>query len=358
MDDYIRGLPKAELHVHIEGTLEPELAFHLAEKHGVKLPYDGVEELRAAYNFTSLQSFLAIYYANANVLRDEEDFYLLTQAYLRRAHAQGVVHAEIFFDPQTHTARGVPLAMVLGGIRGALLQAQRELGMTSRIIMCFLRHLSADDAMRTLEEALPHKHDIAAVGLDSSESGHPPAKFAEVFARARRAGWPAVAHAGEEGPASYIRDALDVLDVVRIDHGVRCEDDEALMQRLVDEQIPLTMCPLSNIRLRVFDSMDQHNLKRLFERGLCVTVNSDDPAYFGGYILENYLAVQQALGLSREQLARLAGNSIQGSFLDEAEKHRWQAAIKHYAATATATTAATAPTKFSTDYAAAAPLRG
>jgi adenosine deaminase len=204
--------------------------------------------------------------------------------------------------------------------------------MSSRIIMCFLRHLSADDAMRTLEEALPYKHDIAAVGLDSSEYGHPPAKFAEVFARARRAGWPAVAHAGEEGPASYIRDALDVLDVVRIDHGVRCEEDEALMQRLIEEKIPLTMCPLSNVRLRVFEDMQQHNLKRLFERGLCVTVNSDDPAYFGGYILENYLAVQEALGLSRAQLAQLASNSIQGSFLGAEEKRRWLGAIQAYAA--------------------------
>jgi adenosine deaminase len=334
MDDYIRGLPKAELHVHIEGTLEPELAFRLAGKHGVKLAYASVEDLRRAYRFSSLQSFLDIYYANAEVLRDEEDFYLLTQAYLRKARSQGVVHAEIFFDPQTHTARGVPFPMVLGGIRGALLQAQRESGMSSRIIMCFLRHLSADDAMRTLEEALPHKHDIAAVGLDSSEYGHPPAKFAEVFARARRAGWPAVAHAGEEGPASYIRDALDVLDVVRIDHGVRCEEDEALMQRLIDEKIPLTMCPLSNVRLRVFEDMQQHNLKRLFERGLCVTVNSDDPAYFGGYILENYVAVQQALGFSKGQLARLASNSIQGSFLSSEDKRRWQAAIDSYAAAA------------------------
>jgi adenosine deaminase len=331
MDEYIRGLPKAELHVHIEGTLEPELAFQLAEKHRVILPYKSVEDLRRGYQFSSLQSFLDIYYAGADVLRDEEDFYLLTQAYLRKAHSQGVVHTEMFFDPQTHTARGVPLAMMLGGIRGALLQAKRELGMTSRLIMCFLRHLSAQDAMRTLEDALPHKHDIAAIGLDSSESGHPPAKFAEVFARARRAGWPAVAHAGEEGPASYIRDALDVLDVVRIDHGVRCEEDEALMQRLIDEHIPLTMCPLSNVKLRVFDRMEQHNLKRLLERGLCVTVNSDDPAYFGGYILENYCAVEQALGLSRAQLKQLAENSIQGSFLGDDDKRRLRAAIRNYA---------------------------
>jgi adenosine deaminase len=330
MDEFIRGLPKAELHVHIEGTLEPELAFQLAEKNRVKLPYGSVEELRRAYQFSNLQSFLDIYYAGANVLRDEEDFYLLTQAYLRRAHAQGVVHAEMFFDPQTHTVRGIPLSMVLGGIRGAMLQAEREHGMSSRLIMCFLRHLSADDAMRALEAALPHKSDIAAIGLDSSEYGHPPAKFAEVFARARRAGWPAVAHAGEEGPASYIRDALDVLDAVRIDHGVRCQDDEALMQRLVDEQIPLTMCPLSNIKLRVFDRMEEHNLKQLLERGLRVTVNSDDPAYFGGYILENYRAVEQALGLSRAQLKQLADNSIQGSFLGEQDKRRWREAIEKY----------------------------
>ena len=330
MDEFIRGLPKAELHVHIEGTLEPELAFQLAEKNRVKLPYGSVDELRRAYQFSNLQSFLDIYYAGANVLRDEEDFYLLTQAYLRRAHAQGVVHTEMFFDPQTHSVRGIPLAMVLGGIRGAMLQAEREYGMSSRLIMCFLRHLSAEDAMRTLEEALPHKSDIAAIGLDSSESGHPPAKFADVFARARRAGWPAVAHAGEEGPASYIRDALDVLDAVRIDHGVRCQDDEGLMQRLVDEQIPLTMCPLSNIKLRVFERMEQHNLKRLLERGICVTVNSDDPAYFGGYIVENYRAVEQALGLSRAQLKQLAENSIQGSFLGEPDKRRWREAIQNY----------------------------
>jgi adenosine deaminase len=331
MDEFIRGLPKAELHVHIEGTLEPELAFQLATKNRVKLPYANVEELRRAYQFSNLQSFLDIYYAGSNVLRDEEDFYLLTQAYLRRAHEQGVVHTEMFFDPQAHSVRGIPLAMVLGGIRGAMLQAERELGISSRLIMCFLRHLSADDAMRALEDALPHKSDIAAIGLDSSEHGHPPAKFAEVFARARRAGWPAVAHAGEEGPASYIRDALDVLDVVRIDHGVRCQDDEALMQRLVDEQIPLTMCPLSNIKLHVFDRMEQHNLKRLLERGLRVTINSDDPAYFGGYILENYRAAEQALGLSRVQLKQLAENSIQGSFLGEQDKRRWCEAIQNYA---------------------------
>jgi adenosine deaminase len=330
MDEFIRGLPKAELHVHIEGTLEPELAFQLAAKNGVKLPYGSVEELRRAYQFSNLQSFLDIYYAGADVLRDEEDFYLLTQAYLRRAHAQGVVHTEMFFDPQTHSVRGVPLSMMLGGMRGAMLQAEREYGMSSRLIMCVLRHLSASDAMRTLEEALPHKSDIAAIGLDSSEYGNPPAKFAEVFARARRAGWPAVAHAGEEGPASYIRDALDVLDAVRIDHGVRCQDDEALMQRLVDEQIPLTMCPLSNIKLRVFERMEQHNLKRLLERGIRVTVNSDDPAYFGGYILENYRAVEQALGLSRTQLKQLAENSIQASFLSEQDKRRWREAIRKY----------------------------
>jgi adenine deaminase len=330
MDEFIRGLPKAELHVHIEGTLEPELAFQLAKKNGVKLAYGSVEELRSAYQFSNLQSFLDIYYAGANVLRNEEDFYLLTQAYLRRAHAQGVVHTEMFFDPQTHSVRGIPLSMVLGGIRGAMLQAERELGMSSRLIMCFLRHLSADAAMHALEDALPHKSDIAAIGLDSSEYGHPPAKFAEVFARARRAGWPAVAHAGEEGPASYIRDALDVLDAVRIDHGVRCQDDEALMQRLVDEQIPLTMCPLSNIKLRVFDRMEHHNIKRLLERGIRVTINSDDPAYFGGYILENYRAVEQALGLSRAQLKQLAENSIQGSFLGEQDKRRWRDAIQKY----------------------------
>lgn len=330
MQDYITGLPKAELHLHIEGTLEPELAFRLAEKHGIRLPYATIEELRRAYQFSSLQSFLDIYYAGADVLRDAEDFYLLTQAYLRRVHAQGVVHVEIFFDPQTHTERGVSFATVLSGIRRGLLEGQEKFGITFRLILCFLRHLSAADAMRTLEEALPHRQFIDAVGLDSSETGHPPAKFIEVFARARREGLLAVAHAGEEGPPAYIAEALDLLKVRRIDHGVRCEEDQALMQRLVRERMPLTVCPLSNVKLRVYDRMESHNLKRLLDRGLCVTVNSDDPAYFGGYLLENYLAVQRALELSQDDLALLARNSIEASFLDAATKQRWMSAIDEY----------------------------
>jgi adenosine deaminase len=330
--EFIRGLPKAELHVHIEGTLEPELAFQLAAKHKVRLPYASVDDLRRAYRFSDLQSFLDIYYAGADVLRDEDDFHLLTQAYLDKARAQGVVHVEIFFDPQTHTARGVAFGTVLAGMRRALLEAERQSGTSFRLIPCILRHLSASDAMSMLAEVLSHRDAIAAIGLDSSESGHPPAKFREVFARARQAGLPAVAHAGEEGPPAYIQEALDVLEVRRIDHGVRCDEDEALMQRLARERMPLTMCPLSNVKLRVFDRLESHNLKRLLERGLCVTVNSDDPAYFGGYLLENYLAVEEALALSREHLVLLARNSIEASFLEPGAQRRWQAAIDAYVA--------------------------
>ena len=329
--DYIRGLPKAELHVHIEGTLEPELKFQLAKKHGIALQHASVEDLRRAYRFANLQAFLDIYYDGAAVLRDADDFHSLAQAYLHKAHAQGVVHAEIFFDPQTHSARGIALATVLDGLRRACARAERELGISSRLILCFLRHLSADAAMRTLEEALPHKDAIAAVGLDSSELGHPPAKFSAVFARARREGFLAVAHAGEEGPPSYIVEALDVLKVRRIDHGVRCEEDPALFDRLARERVPLTVCPLSNVKLKVFEQIESHNLKRLLERGLCVTVNSDDPAYFGGYLLENYLAVERGLGLSRDDLTLLARNSIEASFLTDSAKQRWFAAIADYA---------------------------
>ena len=333
MKEFIRGLPKAELHVHIEGTLEPALAFQLAAKHRVRLAHASVEEqLRRAYQFSDLQSFLDLYYAGTSVLRDEDDFYLLTEAYLGRAHSQGLVHVEISFDPQTHSARGVALETVLNGMRRALLKAERDWGLTSRLILCFLRHLSATEAMSTLELALPHRGAIAAVGLDSSECGHPPSKFAEVFARARREGLPGVAHAGEEGPPGYIWQALDILQVVRIDHGVRCEEDPALMERLAHERIPLTMCPLSNVKLGVFESLKAHNLKRLLERGLCVTVNSDDPAYFGGYVLENYLAVQQALALTPAQLTQLAQNSIEASLLAPDDKRRWLKAIEAYVA--------------------------
>ena len=332
VEEFVRGLPKAELHVHIEGTLEPELAFRLARKHGIVLPHATVDDLRRAYQFPNLQSFLDVYYAGADVLRDQDDFHALTQAYLRKAQNQGVVHVEIFFDPQTHTARGVELSTVLLGLRRALKEAERDLGLTSRLILCFLRHLNAADAMRTLEDALPYKEFITAVGLDSSEAGHPPSKFAAVFDRARREGLLAVAHAGEEGPPAYIYEALDILQVQRIDHGVRCEEDPALVRRLVHERMPLTVCPLSNVRLNVFAAIEAHNLKRLLDRGVCVTVNSDDPAYFGGYVLENYLAVQRGLGLSYADLALLAHNSFEASFLGPVDKRRWMAAVAAYAA--------------------------
>jgi adenine deaminase len=328
IEELVRAAPKAELHLHIEGTLEPEMVFALARKHGIDLRYPSVEALREAYRFSDLQSFLDVYYAGAEVLRDEDDFYALTSAYLRRAHADGVVHVEIFFDPQTHTARGVPFGAVIGGIKSALADGERTLGITHRLILCFLRHLSADDAMRTLEDALPHADTIAAVGLDSSEAGHPPAKFTSVFDRARSEGFLTVAHAGEEGPARYISDALDLLHVSRIDHGVRCEEDANLVARLARERVPLTVCPLSNVKLRVFDRMEDHNLKRLLERGLCVTVNSDDPAYFGGYVAENYLAVYRALDLSAAQITQLARNSIEASFLPAPEKDAWMRKIR------------------------------
>ena len=287
IESYLRSLPKAELHVHIEGTLEPELALHLAQKHGLRLPYPNVGALRAAYDFGNLQAFLDIYYAMAQVLRDADDFYHLAIGYMQRAHEQGVVHTEIFFDPQTHTARGIAFGTVVAGLKRALLEAERRFGMTHRLIACFLRHLSAAQARRTLDEALEHRDIITAVGLDSAEVGHPPAKFTAVFRHARAQGLLTVAHAGEEGPPAYIREALDLLAVQRIDHGVRCEEDPALVQRLIRERIPLTVCPLSNVKLGVFNRMEHHNLKRLLEAGLLVTVNSDDPAYFGGYVLEN-----------------------------------------------------------------------
>jgi adenosine deaminase len=325
--EFIRALPKAELHVHIEGTLEPELVFALAAKHGIALPYRSIVELRAAYHFVDLQSFLDIYYSATSVLQDAADFHAMTSAYLRRAHADGIVHTEIFFDPQAHTARGVPLAVVMAGLNRALDEAQAQTGITHRLILCFLRHLPAEEAMQTLEQALPWRDRLAGVGLDSSEVGHPPSKFAAVFERARGLGLHVVAHAGEEGPPAYIEEALDVLHVERIDHGVRCSEDPALVARLARERVPLTVCPLSNVRLRVFEKMADHNLKTLLERGLCVTVNTDDPAYFGGYLQDNFLAVTQALSLSHAQLAQLARNSIEASFLEPADKQHWYARI-------------------------------
>ncbi len=323
MDDlaaFIGALPKAELHLHIEGTLEPEMMLALARRNAVELPYRSADEVRAAYRFADLQGFLDLYYRGMAVLVAERDFHDLTRAYLEKARAQNLRHVEIFFDPQAHTGRGVPFDAVIDGIWAALEAGRRELGITSKLILCFLRHLSEADAFRTLETALPHRARIAAVGLDSSELGHPPAKFQRVFARAREAGFLAVAHAGEEGPPDYVRQALDLLRVSRIDHGVRALEDEALTARLAAEAIPLTVCPLSNLRLGGVADMRQHPLKRMMDRGLMVTVNSDDPAYFGGYVNENYLAVAEALGLDRQALRRIARNSFQASFLDEGEK--------------------------------------
>jgi adenosine deaminase len=324
LEQFVRGLPKAELHLHIEGTLEPELIFELAARNGVALPYASVQALRAAYEFTDLQSFLDLYYAGAGVLLAERDFYDMTMAYLRRAQADGVVHAEIMFDPQTHTARGVPIATVFAGIARALREMRDTAGMSGCLLMSFLRHLSEQDAFDTLGAALPLRAQYAdiwtGIGLDSGERGNPPEKFERVYARCRELGFRLVAHAGEEGPAAYVRDALDLLRVERIDHGVRSEDDPALTQRLREQRIPLTVCPLSNLKLCVVDSLDKHNLARLLRQGLCITINSDDPAYFGGYLLDNYLASAQALDLSRSELATLAENSLQASFMSTARK--------------------------------------
>ena len=327
LDEFVRSLPKAELHLHIEGSLEPELLFSLARRHKAALRYSSVEELRKAYEFDNLQSFLDIYYEGASVLRDAEDFHALTAAYVKRAHADGVVHAEIFCDPQTHTARGVPMRAVLEGIAGALEEAAATLGMSSRLIVCFLRHLPEEDAVSTLREALQYRSLFHGVGLDSSEKGHPPSKFKRVFEQARSQGLVPVAHAGEEGPPEYIEEALDLLKVVRIDHGVRCEEDPALVERLARDRIPLTVCPLSNVKLRVYAQIAQHNLKRLLDRGVCVTVNSDDPAYFGGYVVDNYLAVQRGLDLSKGDIATLAANSIEASFLPPAQKQALRARL-------------------------------
>ena len=331
MDDFLRGIPKAELHVHIEGTLEPELMFSIARRNGVPLRFRGVEEARRAYHFRDLQSFLDIYYAGAGALRAEEDFSELTAAYLERADSEGVRHAEVFFDPQTHTARGVRFETVVRGIHRALADGEDRFGITSRLILCFLRHLPEREAARTLEEALPFRDWIHGVGLDSSEAGNPPSKFSTVFARAREAGFLPVAHAGEEGPPDYIREALVKLKVLRIDHGVRCSEDPALVRELATARIPLTVCPLSNVKLGVFPSLVRHNLKELLDRGLCVTVNSDDPAYFGGYVVENYRAAAGALGLSRQDIVQLAKNSFEASFLDSEQKRRWMDAVDRFA---------------------------
>ena len=318
--EFARGLPKAELHIHIEGSLEPELAFALARRNGVSIPYQDEATLRAAYDFTDLQSFLDIYYAGASVLCTEQDFFDLAWAYLERAHADNVIHAELFFDPQTHTARGVGMGAVIRGLRRACKQAKAKFGLRAELILCFLRHLDEKDAFATLEDAKPFLGEFIGVGLDSSEVGHPPEKFARVFSEARRLGLHAVAHAGEEAPPSYIWGALDVLKAERIDHGVQAVKDAGLMARLAAGRIPLTVCPLSNVKLCVFPDLEAHVLRHLLASNIVATINSDDPAYFGGYINQNFVATQRALGLDAAQLRQLAGNSFVASFASASDK--------------------------------------
>jgi adenosine deaminase len=320
-------LPKAELHVHVEGTFEPELIFALAERNRVRIPYSSIPQLRAAYEFTDLQSFLDVYYAAMAVLRTEDDFAELAGAYLARARDQGVVHAEIFFDPQAHTARGVTFETVIDGLWAAVHESEQRYGVTAQLIMCFLRDQSAESAMATLEQAVPHGDRIVAVGLDSAEVGNPPAKFRRVFERALAEGWKTVAHAGEEGPPEYVWEALDLLRVSRVDHGVRSLEDERLVARLRDERVPLTVCPLSNVKLRVVDTLRDHPLRRMLDLGLVATVNSDDPAYFGGYAGDNFAAVAETLELAPSALVTLARNSFEASFIDSALRRAYLARL-------------------------------
>ena len=322
--ELIKRIPKAELHLHIEGTLEPELLFTLAERNGVKLKYNSIDELKRAYSYNNLQDFLDIYYAGAAVLHHERDFYELTMAYLRKAKEQNIVHTEIFFDPQTHTSRGIAFETVINGICRALEDGEREMGITSKLIMCFLRNLDEESAFKTLNMALPFKEKIIAVGLDSSEKGHPPSKFSRVFNKALEEGFLTVAHAGEEGPAEYVRDSIDLLKVSRIDHGYAAIDDYNLLKILADNRIPLTMCPLSNQKLKVYPDLKKHPLRKMLHAGLMVTVNSDDPAYFGGYVNENFIAIAKALQLTATEIIQLAENSIGASFLDDADKLYWK----------------------------------
>jgi len=329
---FIEGMPKAELHLHIEGTFEPELMFRIADRNKISLKYHTIEELRSAYHFNNLQEFLDIYYEGASVLLKEEDFYDLTMAYFSKVHTQNVLHTELFFDPQTHTERGVAFETVVHGIHRACADAEKQFGISSNLILCFLRHLDAASAMRTLEEALPFRHLIIAVGLDSSELGNPPVKFKEVFDKARLMGFLTVAHAGEEGPASYIAEAIDFLKVSRIDHGNRCLEDPQVLDRLVDLQIPLTVCPLSNHKLCVVENLEEHPVRELMEEGLVVTINSDDPAYFGGYMNENFHAVQQGRGLSMDELITLSENAFKASFLPQQAKDELLKKLQEYVA--------------------------
>lgn len=328
MKEFIEKLPKAELHLHIEGSLEPELMFELAQRNNINLKFKSVEEVRKAYEFSNLQDFLDIYYEGAGVLIKEQDFYDLTMAYFKRCHDDNVRHAEIFFDPQTHTARGIPFEVFFNGFKRACDDALKNYNISSFLIMCFLRHLSEEECFETLEQSLPYKKDIIAVGLDSSEVGHPPSKFARLFEKCREEGYLTVAHAGEEGPPEYIWEALDILKVKRIDHGVRCLEDEKLVQRIREEKIPLTVCPLSNIKLRVFDKMKDHNFKELLKKDLCALINSDDPAYFGGYMNQNYLETALGCELTKEEVAQAAINSFEASFLSTDQKAAYVTEIK------------------------------
>jgi len=330
MQDFIAGLPKAELHLHIEGTFEPELMFKLAERNGITLPYASVDALHKAYDFSQLQDFLDIYYQGMNVLRTEQDFYDLSWAYLEKVAAQNVRHVEIFFDPQGHVDRGIPFETALNGIYSALEQGEKEFGISFGIIMCFLRHLSEEDAFKTLQSALPHKDKIIGVGLDSSEVGNPPSKFERVYAKAREEGFHSVAHAGEEGPPEYIWEALDLLKVERIDHGNTCLQDETLVKRIVEEQIPLTVCPLSNTKLCVVDDMKNHPLPKMLKLGIKATINSDDPAYFGGYLNENYAAVSPILNNDKQALADLARNSFTSAFISDEAKDKLVSELDAY----------------------------
>lgn len=329
-ENYIRSIPKAELHVHIEGTLEPEMMFDIARRNNIQLKYSTVDEIRQAYNFNNLQEFLDIYYEAARILIHEQDFYDLTMAYFKKAHEDNVVHTEIFFDPQTHLPRGVSFETMMNGITKAMEKAKQELGITSKLIMCFLRHLSEQSALETLELALPYKDKIIAVGLDSSENGHPPSKFFNVFNKARQEGFFIVAHAGEEGPAENVREALELLEAVRIDHGVASADDSVLMDELRDNEIPLTVCPLSNIKLKVFDDLSQIPIKTFLDHDIVVTINSDDPPYFGGYINDNFLQIARAQNLSRKDIYKLAENSFNASFITEQERNIFLEKLKTF----------------------------
>jgi len=330
IEEFIEGIPKIELHLHIEGTFEPELMFQIAKRNNKSLKYKSVEELKEAYSFNNLQEFLDLYYAGANVLIEERDFYDLTWAYLKKVKQQNLVHTEIFFDPQTHTDRGVPFANVIKGIHNALEDGEKKLGISYRLILSFLRHLDENEAFKTLSEALPYKKWITAVGLDSSEVGNPPSKFERVFAKAREEGFLTVAHAGEEGPAEYIWEALNLLKVTRIDHGNHSLDDENLVKKLKELQMPLTLCPLSNLELKVVHDLKDYPLKEMIEKGLLVTINSDDPAYFGGYMNENYLGIANALNLSKQQITELAKNSVTASWLSQNEKEDLLLHIEKY----------------------------